>query len=74
MPFIKVSHPKTQDPQSGDFFINSNYVMRILPRDSGSLLFMHDGSTVAVEQAPDTIADFVDQVETNRAEIKVNTG
>ena len=63
MRFLKLSHPKSIDQHGGDFFINSDYVMRILPKDTGSLLFLRDGSTVAVEQDPDTIAAFADRVE-----------
>ncbi|MDB6053965.1 MAG: hypothetical protein JWN25_1488 [Verrucomicrobiales bacterium] len=66
MPFVKVSHPKSQDPKAEDFFINCDHIVRMNPKDSGSLLFLRDGSTVFVEQAPDTIADYVEQLETNR--------
>jgi hypothetical protein len=69
MPFVKVSHPKMQDPKAEDFFINCDHIVRMNPKDSGSILFLRDGSTVIVEQAPDTIADYVEQLETNRRAI-----
>ena len=74
MSFIKLSHARTGEPTAGDFFVNSDFIMRIAPKDSGSILFMHDGSTITVEQAPDTIADYVDQLQERRgvAEIKLN--
>lgn len=72
MPFIKLSHAKTTEPTASDFFVNINYVTRIIPRDGGATLFMHDGTSVAVQQTPDTIADYVDQIEATRGAAKIN--
>lgn len=73
MPFIKLSHVKTTEPTAADFFVNTKYITRITSRDGGATLFMHDGTTVVVQQSPDTIADYVNQVDATRgsAEIKV---
>lgn len=62
MRFLKLSHPKSIDQHGGDFFINSDFVVRILPKESGSLLILRDGSSVPVEQDPDTIAAYADDV------------
>lgn len=66
MPFIKLSHAKSTEPSALDFFVNVNYITRIVSRETGATLLMHDGSSVAVEQPPDTIADYVDQLESIR--------
>lgn len=71
MPFIKLSQVKTTEAVASDFFVNVDYISRISPRDTGAVLLMHDGSTVAVEQAPDTIADYVDQLEASRSSAEI---
>lgn len=72
MPFIKLSHIKTAEPTAQDFFVNIDYVTRIIPRADGSTLFLHDGTSLAVQQPADTIADYVDQLETARGVTKIN--
>lgn len=72
MPFIKLSHATTTEPTASDFFVNINYVTRIIPREDGATLLMHDGTSVAVQQTPDTIADYVDQLEASRGVVKIN--
>jgi hypothetical protein len=62
MRFLKLSHPKSIDQHGGDFFINSDFVVRILPKESGSILILRDGASVPVEQDPDTIAAYADDV------------
>lgn len=72
MPFIKLSHAKTTEPTASDFFVNIDYVTRIVPREGGSTLLLHDGTSVAVQQPADTIADYVDQLEASRGAAKIN--
>lgn len=72
MAFIKLSHAETPEPTAPDFFVNMDYVMRINPRPTGCTLFMHDGSSVAVQQNADTIADYVEQIEAARSAAKIS--
>ena len=72
MPFIKLSHVKTTEPTASDFFVNIDHVTRIIPREGGSTLMLRDGTSIAVEQPADTIADYVDQLEATRGSAKIN--
>ncbi|MEO6036112.1 MAG: hypothetical protein ABIQ35_12725 [Verrucomicrobiota bacterium] len=72
MPFIKLSHVKSAEPTAADFFVNIDYITRIVPREGGSTLLMHDGSSVAVQQPADTIADYVDQLESTRGAARID--
>lgn len=71
MSFIKLSHAETTEPTAPDFFVNMHYVTRITPRAAGCTLFLHDGTSVAVQQSADTIADYVDQLEATRGAAKI---
>ena len=72
MSFIKLSHADTPEPTAPDFFVNMHYVTRITPRPVGCTLFLHDGTSVAVQQNADTIADYVDQLEASRGAAKIS--
>ncbi len=72
MSFIKLSHADTPEPTAPDFFVNMHYVTRIIPRATGCTLLLHDGTSVAVQQSADTIADYVDQLEATQGVAKIN--
>jgi hypothetical protein len=72
MPFIKLSHATTTEPTASDFFVNVDHITRIVPRETGGTLIMDDGSSVAVQQTPDTIADYVNQVEAAHGGAKID--